>query len=51
MGEQVFVPFLPYLVKVSGLPGLGPLWFDPASCGFVSGVLPGQVSTFPGSWP
>lgn len=39
--EEVFMPFLPYLVRGSGL-CLGSVWFDPASGGFTFGVLPGQ---------
>ena len=33
--EQGFAPFLPYLIRVSGLPPLRPVWFDSASCGSV----------------
>lgn len=42
-----FIPFLLYLVRVSGFLCHGPVWFDPAPYGFVFGMLPGQVSNFP----
>ena len=40
------MPFLPYVVRVSGFLCHAPVWFDPTSCCFVFGVLPGHVSNF-----
>ena len=43
--------FLPYLVRVSGLLYLGSDWFDLAPCGFVCGMVPGQVANFSDKGP
>lgn len=40
-GELGFLPCLPYLVSVSSLLGLRPIWFDLALLWLCCGVLPG----------
>lgn len=43
------LPFLPYLVRVSRLFCLSPVWFDLVPCCFVLGELTGQAPDFPDS--
>lgn len=50
-GPEAGFPFFFYFSPQFSHPGshhLGPIWFDPASCGL---PLPGQASDLPDSWP